>query len=53
VTNKKNNEDSEARWSERAKAWSSTTDKGISKDDTFNQMIIKEVGIKSGEKFYG
>jgi ubiquinone/menaquinone biosynthesis C-methylase UbiE len=50
VTNKNNNEDSESRWSERAKAWSSTTEKGISKDDTFNQMIIKEVGIKSGEK---
>ena len=50
MTNKKNNEDSESRWSERAKAWSSTTEKGISKDDTFNQMIIKEVGIKSGEK---
>ena len=41
---------SKDQWSEKAKVWSTTSPIGISTDDTFNQMIIAETGIKSGEK---
>ena len=41
---------SKDQWSERAKVWSTTSPIGMSTDDTFNQMIIAETGIKSGER---
>jgi SAM-dependent methyltransferase len=37
------------RWEERSKLWATTSPQGRSPDDTFNQMIIAETGIKSGE----
>lgn len=37
------------RWDERSKAWAATSPKGRSPDDTFNQMMIAETGIKPGE----
>jgi SAM-dependent methyltransferase len=36
-------------WAERSKVWAATTVAGRAEDDTFNQMIIDEAGIKSGE----
>jgi len=36
-------------WAERSKVRAATTGAGRSEDDTFNQMIIAEAGIKSGE----
>jgi len=41
---------SKDQWSGRAKVWSATAANGLSTDDTFNQMIIAETGIKSGER---
>ncbi len=37
-------------WQQRSKAWAATAVQGISADDTFNQMIIAEAGIQTGEK---
>jgi len=42
-------EQSHTDWRARAKVWAATTVAGRSEDDTFNQMIIAEAGIKPGE----
>jgi len=36
-------------WEERSKAWAKTTAQGKSQDDTLNQIIIAEAGIKPGD----
>ena len=36
-------------WAERSKVWAATAPPGRSDDDSFNQMIITEAGIKPGE----
>lgn len=36
-------------WAERSKVWAATSVAGRSEDDTFNQMIIAEAGIRPGE----
>jgi SAM-dependent methyltransferase len=36
-------------WAERSKVWAATAVAGRSEDDTFNQMIIAEAGIRPGE----
>jgi ubiquinone/menaquinone biosynthesis C-methylase UbiE len=36
-------------WAERSKVWAKTSVAGRSEDDTFNQMIIAEAGIRPGE----
>lgn len=36
-------------WAERSKVWAATAVAGRSEDDTFNQMIITEAGIRPGE----
>ncbi|MEC7488917.1 MAG: class I SAM-dependent methyltransferase [Pseudomonadota bacterium] len=37
-------------WKERSKAWTATAAKGKSSDDTLNQLLIKNMGIKPGER---
>ena len=37
-------------WEDRSKAWASTMSKGLSQDDTLNQILISEAGIKPGQK---
>lgn len=36
-------------WQERSKIWAKTAPQGKTQDDTFNQMIIAEAGIRPGE----
>jgi SAM-dependent methyltransferase len=43
------NDRSRADWNERSKAWAKAAPQGKSQDDSFNQMIIAEAGIKPGE----
>ncbi len=42
-------ERSQTDWAERGKIWAATAVTGRSEDDTFNQMIIAEVGIQPGD----
>ena len=37
------------RWTERSRAWAKSAPQGVSQDDSFNQMIIAEAGIRPGE----
>jgi SAM-dependent methyltransferase len=42
-------ESSRRHWQERSKTWAKSAPQGKSPDDTFNQMIIAEAGIRPGE----
>jgi len=37
-------------WAERSKVWAATSVAGRSEDDTFNQLIIAQAGIRPGEQ---
>jgi ubiquinone/menaquinone biosynthesis C-methylase UbiE len=42
-------ESSRAHWQERSRTWAQNAPQGKTADDTFNQMIIAEAGIRPGE----
>jgi SAM-dependent methyltransferase len=41
--------DNKAHWNDQSRRWTATAPKGKAADDTFNQMIIAEAGIRPGE----
>ncbi len=43
------NESNREHWRERSQTWAKSAPQGKTQDDTFNQMIIAEAGIRPGE----